>query len=647
MILNVLKRKLDPWKGLLLTSGGISAGILLLSLSGVFQVVEWGVLDWFFRLRPAEDPDPRIVIVEIDEDLISHFEEWPVSDQNLLKILEAVDAQKPRIIGVDLYRNLPVAQGYSQLKTFYQNTPHLIGIEKQAGQPVSPDPTLAQLGQVAMADLVVDGDNRVRRALLSMEVGSGEPSVLPPSQDPSTSPDAEPTIKYGLATYLALAYLDQQGIHPQQAPNSSDLLLGNARFEAWTAHSGGYRLQELGGYQTLLNYRSGSQPFVTVSALDVLNGHVSPKLLQDKIVLIGATAQSLNDFFLTPFNSDPVQRVRPMPGVIVHAHIASQILSAALDHRTLLRSLPEPLEWAWVMFWSFSGAALTWQLIQSDLLRRSLTPGWLVVIGVAGGSGVLMGTGFLAFLGGWWLPMAIPTMALGLAAFVMAGYHHQVLDRIARVDELTQIANRRYFDFYLHRQLLQKGRVALLLCDVDFFKQYNDTYGHLAGDGCLQEVARALRRSVRRTDVVARYGGEEFAVILPNADEDLAQKIGERIRQEVFDRQLPHSGSKVAPVVTLSCGVATALSGANVVPEGLIQQADTALYQAKQQGRNRVMLLTPSPTPTDAATPDTVMSTATPSTAAPPTATSPSTPPAEPSRSTLQPQEPQSHASQP
>lgn len=163
---------------------------------------------------------------------------------------------------------------------------------------------------------------------------------------------------------------------------------------------------------------------------------------------------------------------------------------------------------------------------------------------------------------------------------------------LADVDALTGIANRRHFDAVLdeewRRARRRKYSVALLMCDIDFFKSYNDRLGHVQGDVCIHEVAQCIRKLVRRPgDLVARYGGEEFAVILPALDVREAQKIGMQICRSVRELNLAHPGSTVGHIVTISVGVAALIPNGNDLKQ-LISDADDALYQAKHQGRDRV-----------------------------------------------------------
>jgi diguanylate cyclase (GGDEF)-like protein len=174
------------------------------------------------------------------------------------------------------------------------------------------------------------------------------------------------------------------------------------------------------------------------------------------------------------------------------------------------------------------------------------------------------------------------------------------LEQIASQDGLTELANRRNFDVYLATELARARRskqtVALVLCDVDFFKPYNDHYGHPAGDACLKRVAAALQSACRRpADLVARYGGEEFALVLPDTELNGAVQVAETARKAVEELKVAHEHSRAASHVSISAGVAAQLPGMTITAEQLIMAADEALYQAKHLGRNRVVVLQAKP----------------------------------------------------
>lgn len=168
------------------------------------------------------------------------------------------------------------------------------------------------------------------------------------------------------------------------------------------------------------------------------------------------------------------------------------------------------------------------------------------------------------------------------------------LEQIALTDSLTKLANRRHFDQHLEvewkRMAREQKSLALILCDVDFFKLYNDTYGHVAGDICLQTVALIIAENMKRPgDLAARYGGEEFAIILPNTPTQGAVQLAEMICQKLAMRSIAHRGSLLdIQVVSLSIGVASVIPHQDISLEWLIMEADEALYKAKQDGRDRV-----------------------------------------------------------
>ena len=178
-----------------------------------------------------------------------------------------------------------------------------------------------------------------------------------------------------------------------------------------------------------------------------------------------------------------------------------------------------------------------------------------------------------------------------LAMSTQLKHVNRELSQLSSLDALTGIANRRSFDSALEFEW-QKGLrdgtpLAAILGDVDYFKRFNDTYGHQSGDACLRRVAEALARTRREHDVVARFGGEEFVVLLPGVSLEVALGVAERLVAAVAALGVPHAGSDVAPHVTMSFGVAACLPAPGLTADRLIESADAALYRAKSDGRNR------------------------------------------------------------
>lgn len=170
-----------------------------------------------------------------------------------------------------------------------------------------------------------------------------------------------------------------------------------------------------------------------------------------------------------------------------------------------------------------------------------------------------------------------------------------IFEKRSLMDGLTGVANRHYFDQVFNQEWRRAIRncnpLSIIFLDIDFFKRYNDCYGHLAGDECLRKVGMSLKDSLQRAgDLVARYGGEEFIIVLPLTSETDAVKVAERVRRNINALMVAHEMSEVSEYVTVSVGVATAIPDKDMVSASLIAKADEALYQAKKKGRNLVIV---------------------------------------------------------
>ncbi|MBE9009348.1 CHASE2 domain-containing protein [Pseudanabaenaceae cyanobacterium LEGE 13415] len=415
------------WVGVGISAIAVATAILGLQTSGAFQPLELMALDQWFRARPPEAIDARIVIVTIDESDFNEVGRYPIPDAQLASLLSKIRQQKPRVIGMDVYRNLPVEPGHEALRNIYQQTPNLIGVEKTlsgANMPsVDPPPILREQGQIAASDLVLDPDGKVRRNLLSLRV------------TPMWGKKGR-TIET-LGTRLALEYLKAEGIKPQPVGDGV-IQLGKARLAALKPNAGGYVRGDIGGFQLLANFRNLQRKFTSVSLSDVLNDRVNPQLMKDRIVLIGSVAESLNDRFFTPYSS--VAKLTSA-GVEVHADFTSQLVSAAIDGRPILRGVPEWIETIWCWMWLGVGVVLG-----TRFRAPHRTFVWMVVVTIAG-----ISIAYGLFLSGWWITIVAPLIGMTLITVATRGYllwrslvrSHETLQEYAKtleqkVQERTQ-----------------------------------------------------------------------------------------------------------------------------------------------------------------------------------------------------------------
>ena len=410
-----IEQRMGKWRGVLITAPILAGLVIAATSGGLFQLLEWAARDQLIRLRPREADDPRIVIVTINESDLTKIGKGQIPDYILANLIEKLKAQKPRAIGLDLYRNLPVPPGDKELIKVFKSTPNLIGIEKAVGETVGSSPILKELGQIANADLVLDADGKVRRGLLTVKNDEGN-------------------TQESLAVTLALIYLEKEGISLEVVdPKNKHYQLGKAIFTPFTGNEAGYVGADSGGYQILLNFRGTLDNFRTISITDILKNRIPSGLLKDKIILVGATGQSSNDFFFTPYSSSFFTSPKRIPGVVIHANMASQIVSSALEGRPLIKSWTKPIEWVWILTWSFAGATVRWKLLQSTRLKKNLSPIWTnLSVSVVPVGGVLLTISYLAFLDGWWLPIVSPLLALTGSAIAISGYHGLELQRQTR-----------------------------------------------------------------------------------------------------------------------------------------------------------------------------------------------------------------------
>ncbi len=435
-----LKRLFWQWRGVVIATPAITILVILLRSVGVLQPLEWWAYDQYLQWR-AEEKDSRIAIVGIDEEDIRQQRQAILPDAVYAEAISKLAAQSPRAIGLDIIRDIPVEPGHQALEAVFRSTPNLIGIYKVTEEDknrdaFNPPPVLAELGQIGVNETgVVDNDNTVRRGLLQLETPAGD--ILPT-----------------LALYLALLYLEPEGISPEATDTPNVWQLNGTTFRRLGPNDGGYVDADIRGYQILINYRGGSGLFETVSMQDVLDDQLPDDWAKDRIILIGPVAESLKDRFFVPHSTKQLNLPKPMAGVEIHANLTSQIISAALDGKALIRTWPDPIEYCWIFLWATVGAIVTW--LQRNPGKRALVQQLFLLITLT--STLVLST-YGLFLAGWWIPVIPPLMALAGATTGVNTYLAHSASQI-----------RRTFSRYLSDQI-----VANLLDDPDNLKLGGET----------------------------------------------------------------------------------------------------------------------------------------------------------------------------
>ncbi len=328
----------------------------------------------------AKQPDSRITMLWYTETDINQWG-WPLSDKDLVEVLKRLQEYKPRVIGLDMFRDMPVPtksgeDHYHELEKLLRRNPNIIAVYRVGGKNGSmiyPPHVLKHTDQIGFNDVLPEA-GIIRRSLLFMQDEQG--------------------FYENFAWVLATRYLEAQNLSPEAIPNHPEkIMLGKAVLEPLDSTFGNYVRLDSAGYQIMLNYPGAPAEFQSLTLTDILNNQFDPNLLKDKIVILGFRAESVKNFFYTPFSRwhDQEQRV---PGTAIHAYNASQLLHVALDGMPLLKSTNDWVEYGWIWLWCVLGA-------MSCLWRK---PAWAYFLLVISTSGLLVGGSYLLFLQYWWIP---------------------------------------------------------------------------------------------------------------------------------------------------------------------------------------------------------------------------------------------------
>ncbi|MEL6554756.1 MAG: CHASE2 domain-containing protein [Cyanobacteria bacterium J06621_11] len=394
---------------------GLLPGVLFIGLVvggrlvGAFQRFEGQALDVALRLQAPEPLDQRILLIGIDEQSIQSIGTYPVPDGQLAALLRQIHSYQPRVIGLDLFRDLPVEPGHDELLAVFEEMDNLIGIDKVLPPTVAPPPTLAA-NQVGFADAPLDIDGNQRRVILGTQT-------------------SESGFRLSFALLVAQAYLAQENIPLENGRRDpSTMRFGEAEIPRIYSNFGGYSGISAGGgdVQMLLNFRRGRREgnqtndrnktagnaFRVVTFQDVLEGNVDPTWIRDRIVLIGATTPSVPDYVSAATSSSVQPEANWVYGVEIQAHAISQIISASLDGRPLIKSWSELGEYSWIIVWGLMGIGIA--AYGRSPLR---TMRWVILSSIG-----IVGLGYVALVLCWWIPLvpAVTVLLLnsvGLAIF--------------------------------------------------------------------------------------------------------------------------------------------------------------------------------------------------------------------------------------
>ncbi len=376
------------FRTVLVTSLLVTGLVMGMRSLGLLQTWELKSYDQLLRQRPAEPADSRILLVGADEADIREYKH-PLPDAILAQVIEKLEQYQPVAIGLDIFRDQPVVPGHESLVTQLQQNQRLVTVCFGTSQEdaVAPPPK-SPAEQVGFNDLENDKDYTVRRHLQSRTPNPISP--LSPCKTP-----------YSFSLQLAYRYLEAKGISAKTTQDKN-WQFGSVVFKRLEPRSGGYQNLDARGNQVLINYRATPQIAQRVTIKEVLTGKLEPDWVRNRVVLIGVTAASIQDYHDTPYGR--------MRGLEVHAHLVSQILSALKDGRPLIWWLPQWGDALWLWVWSLTGGILVWQVRSHSVREAQSSLRLVLTLGLS--VAVLYGLCWGVLLQGGWLPLVPAALAL-------------------------------------------------------------------------------------------------------------------------------------------------------------------------------------------------------------------------------------------
>ena len=423
----IVKIKLSPFFISLIVGNLVFLIVVGLRATGFLEMLELTAYDFMYWVRPQmEKLDTRITLVDFTDEGQRKYG-WPLPDRELVRMFEILLSHNPRVIGLDIYRDLPVpsrdCKSYiDELNAIFTGHDNIIVITKltgQKGEYVDPPPVLKGTPQVAFNDFISDS-GIIRRGLLFMDDGENHFDYL------------------GLA--LALKYLEAEEISIEPADeNRPELLrLGKSIISPLGPDFGGYVNMDASGYQFMMSYPGEPAGFRSLTVDQVLNGQFKPELITGKIIIIGVKAEATTDFFYTPFSKWHRDEQR-VAGSAIHAYAVSQLLNMALDGTGTIKSPTEKTELAWIWLCTLLGSVIC-------IIVRT---GWRTYLLILAGLPLLCGIALTAFMYSWWIPFGVPALGGILSTGAMMAY-------LIIYDRRQKLIIREAFGHYLSPEVVKK-----------------------------------------------------------------------------------------------------------------------------------------------------------------------------------------------
>jgi adenylate cyclase len=436
--------------------------ISVVRAGGYLQLAELTVHDLLLTTAVMQrDEDSPVVLVGITEEEIQSLGTWPLTDTMLAGAIEHLLSMAPRVIGVDIYRDQPVPPGGEQLQELLAASDKVVFIHKLGGSgsiPIEPPAVLHGTDRIGFSDMVIDSDGTVRRGLLFLDDGQ--------------------QVFFSLPLSLVVKYLAYDGIFPQAGePEPTHIRLGGTTIPPFESSDGAYVNADAGGYQFLLNFAGGSAPFRQFSLTQIMDSGDAAAAVRDSIVILGVTADSVKDAFVTPF-SHAAGGEHAMSGIELHAHITDQLLRMALDGEQPLQVIAERWEYGLLVFWGLLGALVAVYIKQL----------WRFLAVLLGGLVTIVVLPYAALLNQLWLPLVPPLLAwvlsAGLVMVLMRGSERsqrkllmELFSRNVSADVAAEIWEQR-------DQFLEGGRLAarevtatVLFSDLENFTPVSERLG--------------------------------------------------------------------------------------------------------------------------------------------------------------------------